>query len=242
MQGEGEWAECSLIVDPSFREQFEIPQPTRGYSAALALLAPEFVGSASRLIPLVQCLCAEMAASFEAEGLTLPPWRRAQAMLSKWLPQRSRDVCFNSSSGDGGGGSSVRRTSSGGNAGGGCCSSDGEGSSPTSEAAGGSPFSRISVGQLCGRTASGRSLLSGKFGSPAAAAALCGGGRTSSRAPGHLASGGARASGGGLAAAGAAAASGGGLQRGSVCKQPPMYHGQPATYTVKMAAACVAPR
>jgi len=33
-----------------------------------------------------------MALSFEARGLTLPPWRTAQAMASKWLPQRRRDT------------------------------------------------------------------------------------------------------------------------------------------------------
>lgn len=33
-----------------------------------------------------------MAASFEAVGLELPPWRKTQPMLSKWMPERSRDL------------------------------------------------------------------------------------------------------------------------------------------------------
>lgn len=33
-----------------------------------------------------------MAASFESQGLTLPPWRRPQAMSSKWLPLRCHDT------------------------------------------------------------------------------------------------------------------------------------------------------
>eukprot|EP00775_Hariotina_reticulata_P007425 gene7425-7634_t len=66
--------EVQYIVDPLFKEQFELSKPSATYSAILRLLPQEFVGTAQRLIPLVQCMCAEMAASFEAQGLALPPW------------------------------------------------------------------------------------------------------------------------------------------------------------------------
>ena len=36
-------------------------------------------------------LCGELAKAFEAEGAMLPPWRAADAMLSKWRPRRSVD-------------------------------------------------------------------------------------------------------------------------------------------------------
>lgn len=75
-------------------QHFLIPHPTPAYTALLSLLPDEYVGTASRLKPLVQCVCGEMAASFEARGLTLPPWRSAQAMTSKWLPQRSKDTAI----------------------------------------------------------------------------------------------------------------------------------------------------
>ncbi|GIL96080.1 hypothetical protein Vretimale_1966 [Volvox reticuliferus] len=39
-----------------------------------------------------------MADSFECKALTLPPWRRTQSMLSKWLPNRMRDVSFSRAS------------------------------------------------------------------------------------------------------------------------------------------------
>ncbi len=48
------------------------------------------------------CVCArarvfvQMAASFEARGLTLPPWRRATAMLSKWMPAKAKDLSVDS--------------------------------------------------------------------------------------------------------------------------------------------------
>ncbi len=45
----------------------------------------------SSVEPLVDFLCSELAAAFRAEGATLPPWRAADAMLSKWRPRRSVD-------------------------------------------------------------------------------------------------------------------------------------------------------
>eukprot|EP00891_Asterochloris_glomerata_P001866 jgi/Astpho2/1866/Aster-00391 len=81
-----------LILDPSFREQFEIPHATVPYQQVLQVVPEEFVGTASRLVPLVQTLCAEMAAAFRASGATLPPWRWAKSMLSKWLPAKVRTL------------------------------------------------------------------------------------------------------------------------------------------------------
>ena len=36
------------------REQFEIPQPTESYAQVVKLLPAEWIGGASRLVPLVQ--------------------------------------------------------------------------------------------------------------------------------------------------------------------------------------------
>ncbi|KAL6751789.1 hypothetical protein V8C86DRAFT_649186 [Haematococcus lacustris] len=87
-------AGAELVVDVTFREQFSIPQPTPAFQALLELTPEAWVGSASRLVMVVQLLCQEMASSFIAQGLTLPPWRRTQSMLSKWLPTKSRDILF----------------------------------------------------------------------------------------------------------------------------------------------------
>lgn len=137
VRGDGDYKGADYIVDPNFKEHFQIPHPTPAYEQVLACCSDEFVGTASRLIPLVQCLCTEIANSFEAKGLTLPPWRRAQAMLSKWLPVKSRDVSYNHSS-------------------------DSEGASPDTE----SRFNRISEGQLAcliSQRSGNKSLLSGKL-------------------------------------------------------------------------------
>jgi uncharacterized protein (TIGR01615 family) len=219
LSNEGEFKDSTLIVDPLFREQFAIPQPSAMYQALLELVPLEFVGTASRLIPLVQCLCAEMVASFESKGLTLPPWRRAQSMLSKWLPTKSRDQAFNGSSSAG----SLSRCSSGsaaaGVAGTSCESDNG---SLELSAAGGSPFSRISdvdVAERVVRQSSSRSLLSGKLSSSAAARNGAPASSNSSRL-------------------GMATASGTASQAvGTVSMQPPVYRGQPPTYKVKIASA-----
>lgn len=80
-----------VIVDLHFREQFAMALPTGRYRAALSI-TEKFVGSTDRLKALVDFLCKEMAAAFSLRGLTLPPWRRKLAVLSKWLPARARTV------------------------------------------------------------------------------------------------------------------------------------------------------
>lgn len=45
----------------------------------------EFVGSQLRLRALVELLSVEMAEAFRSQCLPLPPWRRTEAMLSKWM-------------------------------------------------------------------------------------------------------------------------------------------------------------
>lgn len=241
--GEGDYKDVPYIVDPAFKEQFEIPSPSASYAALLDLLPTEFVGTSSRLVPLVQNLCAEMVASFEANGLTLPPWRRSQSMLTKWLPSRSRDVCISAGT--------INADGSGGSAGA-YSSGNSPGSSPTgadaAAAAGSSPFSRIDDHHLLYRQGSSKSLLSGK---------LCSSGSASSRSLGRSNSSTSASSSGISRSTSASQASSGasmqGAQRlmqlhqqarqlsqqlggGTISRQPSLYQGQPATYTVKMGA------
>lgn len=82
----------NYLVDPKFREQFEIAHANARYAAVLAAAPVDFVGTEERIVPLVELLCAEMSAAFRAAGATLPPWRQAGAMLSKWRPRRSEDA------------------------------------------------------------------------------------------------------------------------------------------------------
>lgn len=70
------------------REQFAISQSTREYGQLLSLIPGEFVGTDKALKPLVKLLCMEMEQAFQDTGLTWPPWRQAESMMSKWLPHK----------------------------------------------------------------------------------------------------------------------------------------------------------
>mmetsp|Transcript_11841 Transcript_11841/g.31036 ORF Transcript_11841/g.31036 Transcript_11841/m.31036 type:complete len:189 (+) Transcript_11841:1195-1761(+) len=75
-----------IVVDPCFREQFELRAQcaTPRYEAVLALLPKVYVGHVDRLPLLVELLCEEMTVSFKTCGVPLPPWRKLTSLLSKW--------------------------------------------------------------------------------------------------------------------------------------------------------------
>jgi len=87
-------ADKVFIVDPKFLDQFEIAHSTSRYDAVLGVLPSAIVVPAGRLTDAVSDLCEEMARAFEKTGTPLPPWRQANAMLSKWQPRRSEDVAM----------------------------------------------------------------------------------------------------------------------------------------------------
>lgn len=84
----------SFIIDPSFREQFEIAKPTQRFTQVLESVPDLLVIPASRIAPLVTLLCEEVAIAFKFNAMLLPPWRQTHGMLSKWLPRMSMDESF----------------------------------------------------------------------------------------------------------------------------------------------------
>lgn len=82
----------TVIVDPRFREQFQIAHATPRYDRILAAAPTEMIASSDRLANIVEILCGEMATAFAETGTPLPPWRQTSAMLSKWHPRRSEEV------------------------------------------------------------------------------------------------------------------------------------------------------
>lgn len=73
------------LIDPQFRDQFAIGQPTEQYNMILDAVPEEFVGSALRLQSLVNALSTEVAMVYEEQGLPLPPWRKFHAVLGRWF-------------------------------------------------------------------------------------------------------------------------------------------------------------
>lgn len=89
---EGPNGGTQLVVDPRFKEQFEIAHATPRYTQILEAVPTEAVVPQDRLNSAVEALCKELAAAFQASSIPLPPWRQAAAMMSKWQPRRSEEV------------------------------------------------------------------------------------------------------------------------------------------------------
>jgi hypothetical protein len=86
--------DCSgtdIIVECAFRSHFCIPCATKPYLAILERVPDIFVGTASQMLPLVEIVTHELARAFSENGITMPPWRSAQSVMSKWSPQRATD-------------------------------------------------------------------------------------------------------------------------------------------------------
>jgi uncharacterized protein (TIGR01615 family) len=55
----------TYVIDPCFREQFEIANPSVQYSSVLAEVPREFVGTEEHVTRLVELLSAELKKSFQ---------------------------------------------------------------------------------------------------------------------------------------------------------------------------------
>eukprot|EP00877_Chromochloris_zofingiensis_P006603 jgi/Chrzof1/2196/Cz11g06010.t1 len=88
----GDGIEHLYVVDPCFKDQFKLANPTPYYTSLLSVLPDLFVGAAEDLAPLVEFLCAEMKVAFLVSGGQCPPWRQASFMMTKWLPSAADDL------------------------------------------------------------------------------------------------------------------------------------------------------
>lgn len=84
----------NYIVDPCFREQFEIGHVTPRYNTVLSQVPATFIGTEEQVIAVVEIMSKEISRAFEHAGATLPPWRHTASMLSKWRPRKSEDLSF----------------------------------------------------------------------------------------------------------------------------------------------------
>jgi hypothetical protein len=62
-----------LVIDPAFRDQFEMAKPTQRYSEIMQSLPQLFVGPLADLHQLVKLLCVEMHQAFSDSGVSIPP-------------------------------------------------------------------------------------------------------------------------------------------------------------------------
>ena len=93
-----------FLVDPSFKDHFTIQDPTSRYQELLQLVPDVMVAPRTRLNRAVQLLATEMKRCFDVKELSLPPWRKEKALLSKWEVGSKRLAQSRGSGGGGGGG------------------------------------------------------------------------------------------------------------------------------------------
>lgn len=80
-----------FIVDPAFAQQFDIKISTPEFKRLMELVPAVLVLPKERVEAVVELLASAMTACFRSANIDMPPWRRPDAMLSKWAPRRSLD-------------------------------------------------------------------------------------------------------------------------------------------------------
>lgn len=74
-----------MIIDIDFQSEFEIARSTGTYKAILQSLPYIFVGKSDRLCQIVAAVSEAAKQSLKKKGMHVPPWRKAEYMLAKWL-------------------------------------------------------------------------------------------------------------------------------------------------------------
>ena len=82
-----------IVVDPLFGQLFKLGKPSPRYHAFHAACVPEtFVGTLNMMLTLVKAAAGAVLLSFAEADMPLPPWRRANSLMSRWLPRDFVDV------------------------------------------------------------------------------------------------------------------------------------------------------
>jgi uncharacterized protein (TIGR01615 family) len=75
----------ALIIDIDFRSEFEIARSTGTYKTILQSLPFIFVGKKERLKQIVSVMAEAAKQSLKKKGMHVPPWRKRDYMLAKWI-------------------------------------------------------------------------------------------------------------------------------------------------------------
>jgi len=79
-----------VLIDFDFQSKFEIARSSETYESISKTLPYVFVGQVDRLTKVVVFLSKAAKTSFRKKGLFMPPWRRAEYLLTKWVSQYDR--------------------------------------------------------------------------------------------------------------------------------------------------------
>uniref|UniRef100_A0A0D9V5K5 Plant-specific domain TIGR01615 family protein n=1 Tax=Leersia perrieri TaxID=77586 RepID=A0A0D9V5K5_9ORYZ len=80
-----------VVVELSFRAEFEVARASAEYRALVAALPELFVGRADHLRGVVKAMCAAAKQCMKENNMHMGPWRKHKYMQSKWLctPERA---------------------------------------------------------------------------------------------------------------------------------------------------------
>jgi len=80
-----------VVVELSFRAEFDVARAGAEYRALVAALPEVFVGRADRLRAVVKAMCAAAKQCMKENNMHMGPWRKHKYMQAKWLgtPERT---------------------------------------------------------------------------------------------------------------------------------------------------------
>ncbi|PWZ31378.1 hypothetical protein Zm00014a_026417 [Zea mays] len=81
-----------VVVELSFRAEFEVARASAGYRALVTALPEVFVGRADRLRGVVKVMCAAAKQCMKDNNMHMGPWRKHKYMQAKWLGTPERGV------------------------------------------------------------------------------------------------------------------------------------------------------
>lgn len=79
-----------VVVELSFRAEFEVARAGAEYRALVAALPELYVGRADRLRAVVKVMCAAAKQCMKENNMHMGPWRKHKYMQSKWLGTTER--------------------------------------------------------------------------------------------------------------------------------------------------------
>ncbi|XP_010504268.1 PREDICTED: uncharacterized protein LOC104781324 [Camelina sativa] len=79
-----------VLIDIDFQSKFEIARPSKTYKSISKTLPYVYVGQVDRLKKLVVFVSEAAKNSLRKKGLSMPPWRRAEYVLTKWVSRYDR--------------------------------------------------------------------------------------------------------------------------------------------------------
>ncbi|GIL63730.1 hypothetical protein Vafri_17752 [Volvox africanus] len=81
-----------FVVEPGLRDLFRLGMSTPQYDNVVSRLPEVWVGPRAALMELADIMCLVMEVHFRSQGLDVPPWRRREAVMSRWDPNNQREV------------------------------------------------------------------------------------------------------------------------------------------------------